>query len=265
MTIRRTRPALALALAVLFAPSVALAAEGFARSSASLRAGPGNDYPRVARVSAGESLEIYGCLRRASWCDVAADGDRGWFPGNRIDFLRSGRRARLSSDAGMFGLSVLTFGIGDYWGAHYGGRSWIDDRRWRSGPRDPGFGRETRPPPPSNLDRPGDGRPPIRSGPVVRPDAPKPPMIGRPAPVDHPTPVPTEARPPRLEPSPRGDVAPDRVRRPDQAGRPERQEQAPQQNRREQPTRPDRRERPPQPNRQEAPSGGPIEPLRRPD
>lgn len=195
MSTRSTTSALGLVLTLLIAPGAAWAAEGFARSSSSLRAGPGSDYPRIARVASGESLEIFGCLRRATWCDVSADGERGWFPGSRIDFLQSGRRARLSSDGAMFGLSVLTFGIGDYWGAHYGSRPWVNDRRWRGGPRgDRGpvvdsTQPQHKPGPPSGIT--GDGRPPAATAPVERP--------------------PTQASPTREPPA---------VRRPDAAARP---------------------------------------------
>lgn len=170
MPLRTRLLGLSLALATLAAPGTAVAAEGFARSSATLRAGPGADYPRVASVARGESLEVYGCLARATWCDVSDGDDRGWMQGNRIELLRDGRRARLSGDTSAFGLAILSFGLGDYWGAHYQNRPWVHDRRWNtrdtmrppapprygdypSGPRTPMPGTDT-------GDRPMTARPP---------------------------------------------------------------------------------------------------------
>jgi uncharacterized protein YraI len=136
MTTRSTMSGLTLALAVLLLPASASASDGWARAAGILRAGPSTDYPRVARVARGESLDVHGCLSRATWCDVSADGERGWLPGSRIEFQRDGHRQRLTGDMALFGLSILTFGRNDYWGEHYRGRAWTDDRRWnRDGDR----------------------------------------------------------------------------------------------------------------------------------
>jgi hypothetical protein len=67
----------------------------------------------------------------AAWCDVAAGDARGWLPGSRIDYLHSGRRSRLSSNFMGLGLAILSFGRSDYWGSHYAGQSWMNDRRWQ--------------------------------------------------------------------------------------------------------------------------------------
>jgi uncharacterized protein YraI len=130
MPLRTKLLGLTLALVTIAGPTAALAAEGFARSPATLRAGPGAEYPRVASIARGEGLEVYGCLARATWCDVSDGDDRGWMQGNRIEFLRGGRRTRLSGDPSAFGLAILSFGLGDYWGAHYQNRPWVHDRRW---------------------------------------------------------------------------------------------------------------------------------------
>jgi uncharacterized protein YraI len=133
---RSTLSGLALALTTLLLPATASATDGWARAAGILRAGPSTDYPRVTRVSRGDDLDVHGCLARASWCDVTVDGDRGWLPGSRIELVRDGHRERLFGDTAVFGLSILTFGRTDYWGEHYRGRPWVDDRRWnRDGDR----------------------------------------------------------------------------------------------------------------------------------
>lgn len=121
---------LTLALGLLVLPTSVLAADGFARSSGTLRAGAGGDYPAITRVARGTDLDVFGCTRRHVWCDVAVDGERGWFPGNRIGFMQDGRRSTLSEAAGGLGLAIVVFGMADYWGSHYSDRSWYGERRW---------------------------------------------------------------------------------------------------------------------------------------
>lgn len=133
MILRSLIPAVTLTFAALVMPSLASAAEGLTRSTTTLRAGPGTDYPRVARVAGGATLEIFGCLARGSWCDVSTEGERGWLPGSRIDFLDSGRRTHLSGNFAGLGLAILSFGQSDYWGTHYAGRPWVNDRRRQRG------------------------------------------------------------------------------------------------------------------------------------
>ena len=200
-----------LALGLGFA-TPASAADGFALASGPLRAGPARDYPTVGRVGSGESLVVHGCLARYAWCDVSASGERGWYPGRRIALERDGRRVVLPSVASAVGLSIVGFALGDYWGAHYRGRSWYEDRRWRRGPRDhrPPYGAgprpgrempmtqgESRPRPPRDRDGPGDARPPRDR---VGPGDARPPRDRR---------GPGDARPPR-EPRGPGDARPPR-------------------------------------------------------
>ncbi|MBI1206861.1 MAG: hypothetical protein GC191_06180 [Azospirillum sp.] len=129
MNPRSMIPGLALGLAVLALPPNASAAEGFARESSTLRAGPSFNYPRVAHVSRGVPLEVFGCLKHYTWCDVSFKsdhgGDRGWYPGGSIDLLRGSRRVHLADNAPALGLSTLSFGLDDDWGSYYGDRPWV--------------------------------------------------------------------------------------------------------------------------------------------
>ena len=131
MNFRSIIAGLTLGIAALAMPASAHAAEGFARSSGSLRAGPGGQYPAIVYVRRGTPLEVYGCISRYSWCDVSADGERGWFPGSRISFMRDGRAYPLGAMATILGLSILTFELNDYWGNYYMNRPWYDEPRWR--------------------------------------------------------------------------------------------------------------------------------------
>ncbi|MDR3435556.1 SH3 domain-containing protein [Telmatospirillum sp.] len=113
--------------------TVASAADGIATRDGTLRAGPGTSYPEVATVSSGESLQIYGCVAGYGWCDVSAEGDRGWIRGSRIAFLRDGTHYRVSESYSDFGLTIAIFGLNDYWGNYYSERPWFTDHRWRRG------------------------------------------------------------------------------------------------------------------------------------
>ncbi|MDR3375952.1 MAG: SH3 domain-containing protein, partial [Ancalomicrobiaceae bacterium] len=150
MIFRTTLSALPLLLASFAGPTPAAAVEGWARLSGTLRAGPESDYPAITRVARGDALDVFGCLSGYDWCDVAVGGERGWFPGSRIELASDGRRVRMSrSVAGGIGLSILSFGMTDYWASHYEGRSFYrDDRYWRRHgmhPPQPGQARPDRP------------------------------------------------------------------------------------------------------------------------
>lgn len=135
MRARSSLTALSLA-AMIAVPGTALAQDAYSRASTWLRAGPGTNYPSVARVSRGEALDIYGCLRGRSWCDVSADGDRGWIRGGSIDYVYNGRRVIITNPA-VSGLTILSFGMADYWDRHYSSRPWYrDNRYWRGRDRD---------------------------------------------------------------------------------------------------------------------------------
>jgi len=103
-------------------PVLAQSNGGFARSGANLRAGPANDYPRVATVVGGDSITVYGCVNDFSWCDVRWREARGWLPAGVIEF---------DARDGVFA-PAIGFAIDPYWDAHYRGRPLARDRaRWR--------------------------------------------------------------------------------------------------------------------------------------
>ena len=188
--------------ASLAALTPAHAADGWTYSSGTLRAGPGTSYPPILRVAAGRPVEVFGCLRGWTWCDVAVAGERGWFPGRRIAFEQSGRRRVLTTIAPALGLGIVVFDRDAYWTSHYRGRAFYD--RWDR--RHPGRHVEPdrRPGPGVVIDR--DHRPAHRDRPVIRHRPPE----NRPA-------EPRRVRPERAEPRrhvapPRRDAAPQRHR-----------------------------------------------------
>ncbi len=195
-------------LALLALPTAVFAADGFARSSGTLRAGAGSNYPAVMRISAGTSLDVVGCLSRYTWCDVAVDGERGWFPGKRIGVLRDGRRVYLSDGGARLGLTILSFGMADYWGSHYSGRPWYNERRWWGGrgpippPHRPG---DIGGPPQHAIPPGGAGNPMIHTPPSAPPAPPHAmPPGGAGNPMIHTPPI----KSPRVQMKPPAHVAP---------------------------------------------------------
>ena len=138
--------ALGMAL-VVSAVAPALAAPGFATGNVNLRAGPGTGYPQVTVLAAGQPVEIFGCLEGYNWCDVGANGTRGWVAGSYLQYIYEGQRVLVPDYGPRSGVPIVGFAFGDYWGRYYRGRSWYADRdRW-GGP----------PPPPRGGPPPGPG------------------------------------------------------------------------------------------------------------
>jgi uncharacterized protein YraI len=124
---------LGLALATCLISSSAFAAEGVAIGASTLRAGPGDEYPSIASVPSGEVLDVLGCLNRHDWCDVSAEGERGWLSGSRIAFVRGTEHLVLAEHYDEFKPPVVVFSLNEYWGSHYESRPWYSDDKWRHG------------------------------------------------------------------------------------------------------------------------------------
>lgn len=122
-------------LAAGMAASAASAAPGYATSRTSLLAGPGGQYPVVARIGGGDRVEIFGCVRGWSYCDVSWRGLRGWARGASLQLFYRDRRVSLYQYGPTIGLPFVSFSIGSYWGSHYHNQPWyFQAYRW-GGPR----------------------------------------------------------------------------------------------------------------------------------
>ena len=114
--------------------SLSLAAQagtGQALKWVNLRAGPARDYPLIAQFPPGSVLDIQGCTAGYGWCDVIGpSGARGWiYAGNIAD---STRDTPLLGYGASFGIPVIGFMIGDYWGSYYQNRPWYGrQEQWR--------------------------------------------------------------------------------------------------------------------------------------
>jgi uncharacterized protein YraI len=116
-------------IAATSVPALADTADGVARSSGTLRAGPGTQYPAVDHISRGDDLEIYGCTIGYQWCDVSVDGNRGWFQGSRISYDEDGRQVIIQDVGPQIGIGILGFGAQDYFQQHYRDRPFYGQYR----------------------------------------------------------------------------------------------------------------------------------------
>jgi uncharacterized protein YraI len=132
-----------LAAGIVFATAQgAQAHEAYISSGGALLAGPAPDYPPVADVSAGEPVQVFGCIDGYSWCDVSFRGYRGWFDGRQLAYPYQGIRVPLSGFGGQVGVPVEGFSVEDYWDRFYRDRPFYRDRaRWALRDQGPGLDR----------------------------------------------------------------------------------------------------------------------------
>lgn len=153
--------------------AAAHAAPGFSTANVNMRTGPDTEFPAVDIIPEGEPVNIRGCLRDESWCDVIWAGSRGWVFSEYLAFEQRGEYIALP-DVGpaAFAIPIIAFTAAEYWDRHYVGRPWYRDRaRWYSykprarpgwhapppGHRSPGWWR-------SGYHAPGGMRPPPDRG-----------------------------------------------------------------------------------------------------
>ena len=87
-------------VALSFATAPALAADensarediALARNSMLLFGGPSKDYPRIGIITWGQGLSVLSCESSAEWCQVEADGQRGWVQSSKLTWGEDGQR-----------------------------------------------------------------------------------------------------------------------------------------------------------------------------
>jgi uncharacterized protein YraI len=146
---KHARRWVAIGALALVLPVAASAQQAFARGPLNLRAGPAGDYPLVAQLAPGQSLQVLGCTSGYGWCDVVLpDGLRGWVYSAGLDYAYQEQRVPLATYGAVIGVPIVTFSIGNYWSNYYRDRPWYGQPRWWGGrpppPPVPGW----RPPPP---------------------------------------------------------------------------------------------------------------------
>lgn len=63
-----------------------------ARNSMLLFGGPSKEYPRIGIITWGQGLSVLSCDASAAWCQVEADGQRGWVPSSKLTWGQDGQR-----------------------------------------------------------------------------------------------------------------------------------------------------------------------------
>src|SRR5579862_7719137 len=141
-----------------------------------LRAGPSMEYPSVALLGRGSTVEVFGCEQGYGWCDAQIGNQRGWVDADYLLAQGPSGPVVIASNGIVLGLAVTPFVFNTYWGAYYRGMPWYGRRDYYYGywNRYP-HGRP--PPPPIYRPRPPVYRPP----PPPRPTPyPRPPSGGKP-------------------------------------------------------------------------------------
>jgi uncharacterized protein YraI len=115
----------------LVLPALASATEGYIVADISLQAGPDTEYPSITELAAGTPVEIQGCIDGYTWCDVIAGEDRGWVAGSFVEEEYENQPVVIEDYGPRFGIPIVTFSLGTYWGSHYHNRPWFNERtRW---------------------------------------------------------------------------------------------------------------------------------------
>jgi uncharacterized protein YraI len=99
--------------------SVASAAPGWSSGAMNLRAGPGANYPIVAKIPARAKLDVEGCLQDWSWCNVFWRGKYGWTSGRHVELSYQNRRVPLRDASGDIMPPVIVYNVNEYWDDHY--------------------------------------------------------------------------------------------------------------------------------------------------
>jgi uncharacterized protein YraI len=117
--------------AMLTAPGIAAAANAFTTGNVNMRAGPSTQYPRVATIPRGSTVDVYGCTAEWRWCDTSWRGIRGWVSASYLETMYRERRVYVPDYGPRIGVPVITFQFGSYWDRWYSDRPWYRDRhRW---------------------------------------------------------------------------------------------------------------------------------------
>jgi len=123
-------PGLIVAALLLTIPTAALAARGIVTTEVSMRAGPGTGFPVVDRIPGGARVNIHGCLRDNSWCDVSWDGDRGWVSAEYLEYFYRNRYVYLPDYVEVIDVPIVPFVLTSYWSSHYAGRPFFHRRAY---------------------------------------------------------------------------------------------------------------------------------------
>ena len=91
---------------------------GITNVDVNLRAGPDTIYPAVTVLPINTSLTVFGCDAVQAWCDVEANGARGWVAAQFINYAAP-QPIPLPQAVATVQVPVVTYEVGPYWDTHY--------------------------------------------------------------------------------------------------------------------------------------------------
>ena len=166
--LRKSLAGLFIVLGMALAAPAWSAGYAYVQGAVHLRAGPRIGYPIIMVLGMGSRVYVHGCVSDYSWCDVTADGMRGWVSASYLDYPYGGGYVPVIDYGPALGIGIISFSIISYWGNHYRHRPWYGERHhYRS--RFGLHGRDGRPP--RRWHRVAPQRPRPRPRPQVRPRA----------------------------------------------------------------------------------------------
>ena len=122
--------ACSLGFGILAAGTAFAQQEAITSKDVNLRAGPSRDYPVVAGIPEGSSVQVVGCQENYAWCDVITGPDRGWLYSGNLEYPYEGQTVPIIQEGPAIGLPIVTFSVGPYWDNYYRGRPWYTRRSY---------------------------------------------------------------------------------------------------------------------------------------
>ena len=104
--------------------------EAVTSKNVNLRAGPSRDYPLVAQIPEGSSVQVVGCQENYAWCDVVTGPDRGWVYSGNLEYPYEGQAVPILQEGPVIGFPIVSFSVGPYWDNYYRGRPWYARRSY---------------------------------------------------------------------------------------------------------------------------------------
>jgi uncharacterized protein YraI len=96
-------------LAGILAPGAAWAFPAYSAVHLNIRTGPGPQYHVIATTGFNNRVEVNGCLKDVSWCDVSWSGVRGWAAGQYLDYDATDGIVLLPSAGSAVQIPLVTY------------------------------------------------------------------------------------------------------------------------------------------------------------
>lgn len=100
--------------------------DGFASANVNLRAGPGRDFPVIAKLTPNHPVRVNGCLSGRDWCEIEYGNLNGWVS---TQFLQDDRRVFWAKSQPVTVVPTVVFEKDAYWDDYYRHRPFYKDYR----------------------------------------------------------------------------------------------------------------------------------------